>query len=148
MPPPVRILPLINPGKHLSPRRRILLVDEESSDRERYGESLREQGFEIRLSASYEEGARCLERDDYDFVIVDQGSPAFEGRLVLERSVARDRSLPVLVITRYHDIACYVEAMQLGAVDYLEKPIALHDLLWAIETHLPSNFALDAEMAS
>jgi DNA-binding NtrC family response regulator len=148
MPPPVRILPLRNAGKLLSPRRRILLVDEESSDRERYGESLREQGFEIRLSASYEEGARCLESEDCDFVIVDQGSPAFEGRLVLERSVARDRSLPVLVITRYHDMACYVEAMQLGAVDYLEKPIALHDLLWAIETHLPSNFALDAEMAS
>lgn len=148
MPHPARILPLGTPGDRLCAQRKILLIDEEGGDRERCGQSLRERGFEIRLSASYEEGARCLEREDYDFVIVDQGSPAFEGRLVLERSVARNRGLPVLVTTRYHDMACYVEAMQLGAVDYLEKPIALRDLLWAIETHLPSGSTLDAEKAS
>lgn len=133
---------------HLIPRRRILLVDGESGDREHYGHGLREEGFAIRLCSSYEEGARCLEHENFDFVIVDQGSPAFEGRIVLESSTARDRSVPVLVITRYHDICCYVEAMQLGAVDYLEKPIPLSDLLWAIETHLPARYWLDAKMAS
>jgi two-component system, NtrC family, response regulator AtoC len=148
MPPLILNLPLASPESHLIPQRRILLVDGESHDRERYGQALRGKGFVIDLCSSYQEAARCLERENYDFVIVDQGSPAFEGRGVLERSVTRDRGVPVLVITRYHDMACYVEAMQLGAVDYLEKPIALDDLIWAIETHLPSGSRLDAGMAS
>ena len=141
-------LPQASPESHLIPQRRILLVDGESHDRERYGQSLRRQGFAMRVCPSYQEGARWLERENYDLVIVDQGSPAFEGRSVLERSVTRNRKVPVLVITRYHDMACYMEAMQLGAVDYIEKPIALDDLIWAIETHLPSGFGLDAKMAS
>jgi DNA-binding NtrC family response regulator len=148
MPPLVWNLPVTSPESHLIPRRRILLVDGESQDRERYGQGLRGKGFAIRPCSSYEEGARWLECENYDFVIVDQGGPAFEGRGVLERSVTKDRTVPVLVITRYHNMACYVEAMQLGAVDYLEKPIALDNLIWAIETHLPSICGLDAKMAS
>lgn len=147
--PPLIWNPLVaSLQNNLIPRRRILLVDGERCDREHYGQSLRGEGFTIRLCSSYEEGAQSLERENYDLVIVDQGTPAFEGRVVLERSVARDRSVPVLVITRYHNMACYVEAMQLGAVDYLEKPIALVDLIWTIETHLPSSYGLDAKMAS
>ena len=148
MPPPERSVLRRMPQGPLIPRRRILLIDGEIDDRQLYGQGLHELGFTVRLCSSYEEGARCVEEEEHDLVIVDQGSPAFEGRLVLERSVARNRTVPVLVITRFHDMACYVEAMQLGAVDYLEKPIPLADLLWVIETHLPSNFALDAEMAS
>ena len=46
-----------------------------------------------------------------------------------------DRRTPVLVITRGRDMHCYLEAMQLGAVDYLEKPIASSELAHVIEAY-------------
>ena len=127
----------VGPKHRLIPRRRILLVDGEARDRVRYALQLRERGFSVRACSSHEEGERFLERQSYDMVIVDQGGPAFEGKMVAARSMEKNPMVPVLVITRYHNMASYAEAMQLGAVDYLEKPIPLHNLLWRINTHLP-----------
>lgn len=116
----------------------ILLVDEGTLDREHYQQLLHDNGFDVWACSNYDEGARCLDSRQFDCILVDQGSPAFEGRRVLEQSVAKDRRLPVIVITRYHDISCYMEAMQLGAVDYLEKPLAAHEIIRVLKTHLPS----------
>jgi DNA-binding response OmpR family regulator len=130
-----------NSLKHpLIPQRRILLIDPEAADRDRYAQHLRDQGLRVFACSSYEEGARCLERERFDLVIVDQGGPAFEGKVIAERSMIKDRKVPVLVTTRYHHMAAYVEAMQLGAVEYLEKPIPLHEFLWRIGTYLPSGW--------
>jgi FixJ family two-component response regulator len=63
-----------------------------------------------------------------DFVIVNQGSPAFEARELVERVLARNRRTPVVVLTHSLDMGCYLEAMQLGAADYLEKPLSPADL--------------------
>jgi two-component system response regulator GlrR len=139
---------VVSPQVPLVPPRSILLVDPETNDRERYARYLRERGFAVCVCSSYEEGARSLEGKKFDMVIVDQGSPAFEGELVLEMSVARNRKVPVLVLARHHDMASYVEAMQRGAVDYLEKPITRENLMWTIETHLPSGRGFPSKLAS
>ena len=59
---------------------------------------------------------------DFDFVIVSQGSPAFETHPLVELTLARNRHTPVVVLARCLEMNCYLEAMQLGAADYLEKP--------------------------
>ncbi len=146
--PPLAWTPEVASPKHpLIPQRRILLVDREACDREQYAQHLRKRGFSVCVCSTYEEGKRCLERESYDLVIVDQGGPAFEGRVIAARSVLKDRKVPVLVITRHHDMASYVEAMQLGAADYLEKPIPPNDFLWAVDTHLPTGW-VKANLAS
>ncbi len=120
----------------------ILWVDESAGDCDCFGRLLRDNGYDVWISLNYDDGARCLGGRHFDCVVVDQGSPAFEGRLILERSVALDRRLPVIVITRFHDMNCYLEAMQLGAVDYLEKPQAAAEIIRVLRTHLPpSNLA-------
>jgi len=48
----------------------------------------------------------------------------FEGRLLVERAIEIDRNLPVVVLTECLDMGYYLEAMQLGAADYVEKPPA------------------------
>jgi DNA-binding NtrC family response regulator len=147
--PPLSWTPnVVSPQVPLIPPRRILLVDPEAHDRECYARYLRDRGFVVCDCGSYEEGARSLKGKHFDMVIVDQGSPAFEGELVLENSVARNRNVPVLVLARHHDMASYVEAMQRGAVDYLEKPITREKLMWTIETHLPSSCCLPPKLAS
>ena len=69
-------------------------------------------------------------------MVVSQGSQAFEGRRVLDRATQLDRRRPVLVVTRLTNMQCYLEAMQLGAVDYLEKPVPPADLLRFVHAHV------------
>lgn len=117
-------------------RTRILLVEEDSRDLDHYRRMLHDSGFEVKTCSDFAEGARLLETAKFDCVIVSQGGPGFKGRLVLERSVASDRYRPVVILSRYHDVGCYLDAMQLGAVDYLEKPLSALEIVRAITTHL------------
>ena len=117
----------------------ILWVDESAGDCDCFSRLLRDNGYDVWISLNYDDGARCLGVRNFDCVVVDQGGPAFEGRLILERSVELDRRLPVIVITRFHDMNCYLEAMQLGAVDYLEKLQAAAEIIRVLKTHLPSS---------
>lgn len=116
--------------------RRILIVDEDPGELRYYSNSLRQHGYDVRCCSSYADGLRSIESEHFDFVVVDQGTPGFEGRLILERAHAIDRHIPLLVVTRCLDMNCYLEAMQLGAFDYLEKPLAASDLTRLVEMSL------------
>jgi DNA-binding NtrC family response regulator len=113
-----------------------LLVDEDHNDLEYYRALLEKQGYIARVSDSCESAVRSLEHESFDFILVGQGTSAFEGRCVLERALDLDRRRPVVVLSRYLDMDCYLEAMQLGAADYLEKPISPVEMARVISTHL------------
>lgn len=125
-------------GPHC-PMPRVLIVDQERADLDYYSSVLLKRGFQVQTCESYEEGMWRLDAGSFDFIILDQGSPHFEGRCVLERSIAKNRRLPVLVVARCHNMHCYLDAMQLGAVDYLAEPVAASDFQWVVDTHLPSS---------
>jgi DNA-binding NtrC family response regulator len=120
------------------PKAKLLVVDEDLRDMCEYCGMLRERGYEVHCVCSYAEGSACLNRESVDLVIVSQGSPAFEGRRVLERAIEKDRHTPVLVLARSADMSCYLEAMQLGAFDYLEKPVSASQVLKLVATHVGS----------
>ena len=115
---------------------KVLLVEPDSRDRQYYSGILRQRGFEVFACASFLEGLKCLDSGPIDLVVLSQGSNAFEGRALLERAVTIDRRLPVVVLTRAVDMSCYLEAMQLGAVDYLEKPLGPEEVLHLVTNHL------------
>jgi len=119
-----------------APTPKVLLIDDNSWDLRYYATLLRARGYDVVTCSTYAEGVRRLEATAFRFVIVSQGGPGFEGRVVLERAVEIDRSLPVLVLTRLVAMSCYLEAMQLGAVDYVQKHVHPEDLVWIVETHL------------
>lgn len=114
----------------------VLLVDDDLQDLNYYCGALRVRGCEVVACASHNEALHCLEVGSFDFIVVSQGSCAFEGRCVLERAIEIDRHTPVLVLTRCLSMNCYLDAMQLGAVDYLEKPVPPEQIAWLLETHL------------
>ena len=120
----------------IPPRARVLLVDEDFRDLEYYRSILLQRGYEVRVIGSYSEAEQCLRKEVFDFVIVGQGSNAFEGRPVVERALEIDRHTPVVVLARCLYISCYLEAMQLGATDYIEKPLTPLEISRLIETHL------------
>lgn len=123
-------------ANQLLARKRVLLVDEDCEDLQGYCAVLEQGGYEVQACRSYVEGAQRLAGGVFDFVVICQGSGAFEGRSLLERVMMIDRHTPVLILTRAVDMNCYMEAMQLGAVDYVEKPLPPAEMLRIVETHL------------
>jgi DNA-binding response OmpR family regulator len=114
----------------------VLLVDGNPRDLEYLRSVLEAEGFEVCAYLGCAEGLARLDEQTFDFVLVDQGGPAFEGRAVLQRAIELDRHMPVVVLTRCLDMGCYLEAVQLGAVDYVEKPLSPAGTLRLAETHL------------
>ena len=127
----------------ITPRRkpRVLVVDDDLNDLLYYSAILQHEGYEVRSLASYKEGASCVDRETFDLVIVSQGTAAFEGRSVLARAFQRNLNIPVFVLSRSSDIDCYLEAMQMGAFDYREKPLAASELAEMVARHLQTQAA-------
>ena len=114
----------------------ILLVDEDANDLRLFSTLFEQEGYAVRACTTYADALRWLGSEIFDFVIVSQGSRKFEGRSVLKRANEIDRRLPVLVLARCACVDCYLEALQLGAWDYLEKPLPAQQLLRFIKSHL------------
>ena len=127
--------PHLYPAQFLVPRGRILLVDEDEHDLEYFTTLLARMGYSVRAFMNYREAEGCLEHEHFDFVIVSQGSPAFESHDLVQLTLARDRHTRVVVLTRCLEMNCYLEAMQLGAADYLEKPLAPAEFEHLVRTH-------------
>ena len=113
----------------------VLLVFEELQNLEKYGSVLCTLGYSIRMCNSVAEGIEALETENVSFVIVSQGTPAFEGRQVLERSLQLHPNVPVLIVARALDVHCYLDAMDLGAIDYLERPEP-EDMAWVVNAQI------------
>ena len=118
-------------------RGKALLVVEEPEALHYYRNILEGLGYQVRACHSYKEGVCRLGSEVFDFVMVSQGSRQFEGRCVVERAIEIDRRLPVLVVARALDMPCYLEAMQLGAVDYLAEPVTVSEMGRVLGTHPP-----------
>ena len=127
--------PSLHPTQSTLPRGRILLVDEDEKDLKHFTTLLGRMGYSVRAFMDHREAEGCLEHEHFDFVIVSQGSPAFETRDLVQLTLARDRHTPLVVLTRCLEMKCYLEAMQLGAADYLEKPLAPAEFERLVTTH-------------
>jgi two-component system response regulator HydG len=108
---------------------RVLVVDDESSARSALSELLREEGYEVQSAA---DGYKALGRVDNwepDVVITDVKMPALGGIELMTKLRERLPEVAVVVMTAYGSVEGAVEAMHLGADDYLSKPVHLPQLL-------------------
>jgi DNA-binding NtrC family response regulator len=132
---PANNSPSLHPTQPLLPRGRILLVEEDEKDLKYFTRLLGRMGYSFQAFMNYREAEGRLEREHFDFVIVNQGSPAFEAHRLVELTLARNRRTPVVVLARCLEMSCYLEAMQLGAADYLEEPLAPAEFERLVTTH-------------
>jgi two-component system, response regulator, stage 0 sporulation protein F len=127
----------VTDGKQSIQRRRLLVVREDLGDLMACDVFFDSFSYEVVTCSSDEQAARSLQSEGFDLVLLNQGSPRLDWRGVLERAIAIDRHTPVLVITRSVDMSSYLDAMYLGALDYVEEPLTLPDIVRLIEAHLP-----------
>jgi DNA-binding NtrC family response regulator len=113
-----------------------LVIDDEQIVLDSVSKILRDENYTVDVTLSGREGREKAIEQDYDIVLTDIRMPDIGGMRVL-RDVKRAKpSLPVVIITGYATIRSAVQAMKLGAADYLEKPFTPDQLLKACASAL------------
>ena len=117
---------------------KILVVDDQRNMRTTLAMMLRAAGYEVDEASDGNEGADKGGRGAYDVVITDLRMGASDGLTVLRAVKESHGSTEVIVMTAYGTIESAVEAMRLGAYDYIQKPFTEQELLVKVERAISS----------
>jgi two-component system cell cycle response regulator len=112
---------------------RILAVDDQRYFRELVEGLLRDDGYSVRTASSGEEALHILEREDFEVVVTDLVMPGINGCELVKKVKERLADQEIIVVSGVVDVATAVQAMKLGASDYLLKPFDQAALADSIE---------------
>ncbi|RFF31273.1 response regulator transcription factor [Wenzhouxiangella sediminis] len=108
---------------------RILVVEDETELRELLGRALKRQGHAVDLAADGTNGLHFATEYPVDLAIIDLGLPGESGMEIVRRVRERDLKYPVLILTARSDWQDKVEALEIGADDYVTKPFRIEELM-------------------
>jgi two-component system, NtrC family, response regulator HydG len=111
----------------------VLVVDDKDMLRDSVGATLQRAGFNVVTSADAKSALELMARKRPDAVITDLKMPGMTGLELLQHSKQIDDTLPVLLMTAYGAVETAVEAMKLGAFDYVTKPFEGDELVIAVK---------------
>jgi DNA-binding NtrC family response regulator len=115
---------------------RALIIEDEKLIRWSLRQQLVEEGFSVEEAETGREALAKLARDTYDLVTLDYKLPDISGLDVLKDIQPLDGDLVVIMVTAYSNVEDAVEAMRLGAFDYVSKPFKMDELMLTIERGL------------
>jgi len=120
-------------------KQRIFFVDDKPKVRKMVGMTLEQAGLKVSCFAFGSECLKQLRSQECDLLITDVKMPEMDGIELLTEVKRIIPSLPVLVVTGYGDIPMAVEALKLGASDFIEKPLDRQPFLSAVKSVLKRN---------
>jgi DNA-binding NtrC family response regulator len=123
----------------MEPRGTILLVDDEERILKTLGRALREEGHEVVATASPQEAQALLADRAFDALVIDNRMPGKTGLEVIRELVAatpEGERPQIVMMTAHATVDSAIEAMKLGAFDYLQKPFEVDELLVAVRRAL------------
>ncbi|RJR18081.1 MAG: sigma-54-dependent Fis family transcriptional regulator [Nitrospiraceae bacterium] len=115
---------------------RILVIDDEESIRELLKDFLESKGMEVITSADGESGLNLLKEEKFDLFLLDLMMPGMSGLDVLKETASEKIDIPSIVITAHATVQTAVEAMKLGAFDYITKPFNLEEFFMSVKRAL------------
>lgn len=107
---------------------KVLLVDDEVDFLDTLSERMRTRGMEVSTSTSGAEALKKVEQESYDVIILDLMMPGVDGLEALKILKEKKPELQVILLTGHASVEKGIEAMKLGAMDFLEKPADLSQL--------------------
>jgi DNA-binding NtrC family response regulator len=114
-------------------KNQILIVDDEIGIRELLAEILYDEGYQVHAAENAEQARQYRLEHEPDLVLLDIWMPDTDGVALLKEWVEQDLlTMPVVMMSGHGTIETAVEATRIGAVDFLEKPIALQKLLTTV----------------
>lgn len=114
-------------GESLTPAcgqgpRRLLVIDDESNMRHMLAAMLKNSGYSVDTASEGLEGMKMLERSSYDFILCDIKMPKMDGMTFLKTAGDLVKHSTVIMMSAYGTVETAIEAMKLGAYDYISKP--------------------------
>lgn len=107
---------------------KVLLVDDEKDFLDVLGERMKIRGMDVSTVASAKDALKITEKQSFDAIVLDLMMPEMDGLELLQTIKAKNPELQVILLTGHGSIEKGVEAMRLGAMDFLEKPADLESL--------------------
>ncbi|HET9069243.1 MAG TPA: response regulator transcription factor [Amaricoccus sp.] len=126
-----------------TPAIRVLVVDDEPAIRRLLRTGLGSQGYAVAEAGTAAEAERAV--GAADLVVLDLGLPDVSGQELLARWRAAGKAVPIVVLSSRTDEAGIVEALELGADDYVTKPFGMRELVARLRTALRHRLADDGE---
>lgn len=112
---------------------KILVADDDPQMQLAVQTSLMRKGYEVTAVADGAQALECIDNDSFDLIISDQRMPEMSGQELLGALHRKGLQVPFVMITAYGTISQAVEAMQLGAADFITKPFSSDDLNRVVE---------------
>ncbi|UCB43639.1 MAG: response regulator [Dehalococcoidales bacterium] len=112
-------------GEKMKP---ILIVEDEAIMRESLKDWLKDGGYQVETAEEGSEALKTIEEHDFGVVVLDLRLPGKDGLEVLREAKERRPQLKGIIITAYPSVETAVEAMKIGAVDYMPKPFDLNEM--------------------
>jgi len=114
----------------------ILVIDDEKNIREGLSMALEDEGYEVITAEDGKQGLEKALYDSVDLIITDLRMPLVSGEEILKKVVTELPSIPVIVLTGHGTVELAVEAMRIGAYDFLTKPLDLDRLFRLVKRAL------------
>lgn len=108
---------------------KVLLVDDEQDFLETLSNRLEMRGLKVSAVTSGEQAISEARQQDYDAIVVDLAMPGIDGLETLKRIKADNPNAEIIILTGHASVQSGVEAMKLGAGDFLQKPVELTELM-------------------
>ncbi len=112
---------------------KVLIVDDEKEFLDILAERIRARGIDVSLATSAEDALNLIEKESYDAVIMDYMMPALDGFKALKLMKAKRPDVQIILLTGNVPDEKYIEAKALGALDVIEKPPDLKELIQKIK---------------
>jgi two-component system response regulator RegA len=126
----------------------ILVVDDDENVRERLGQAFASRGLSVRRAGNHAAAMAIARSEPVDRAVVDLRMPGPHGLVVVQELVALQPRMAVVVLTGYGSIGTAVEAIRLGARDYLTKPVGVDRILAAFDRAQPPTPELELDVPS
>ena len=107
----------------------ILLVDDEEAILNSFRKDFVQENYNVTMASSGEEAITNLQGKSFDLVVTDLVMPGVDGIGVLQKAKELDPEICVIILTGYGDMTSAIDALRLGADDYLLKPCVTDELL-------------------
>ena len=115
---------------------KILVIDDSPEILTLFTEYLRAEGYEVDTSADGVGGIEMIEKKSYDLIITDMKMPSVDGMKVLEFALEHSPDSICIILTGYGTVKNAVEAIKMGAFDYLTKPVKMDEILVTLKRAL------------
>ena len=110
----------------------LLVVDDDLPFRERLSRSMQKKGFEVDSADSFASAVEIIEKQNYDYAIVDMRLADGSGLELIKKMQIKSPGTKSLLLTGYGNIATAVAAIKSGAIDYLPKPAEVDQIYDAL----------------